>query len=167
MGLQAPEDPHDSSTDTCLTFPYSSNSPRPFPPSPVHPVTDSPLLLPLATLLVITLLSTGLLATTLLLLFHPLLLFLHLPKLSLSILPAQTTNSSNNPFYTPYFSSSFHHTGPIVFPGGPPEFPTLGSHFLGLVLLFPKLLPFLPILYFPWLLLLLNPHLSFPLGLSP
>ena len=43
VGLQAPEDPHDSSTDTCLTFPYSSNSPRPFPPSPVHPVTDSPI----------------------------------------------------------------------------------------------------------------------------
>ena len=88
VGLQVPEDPHDSSTDTCLTFPYSSNSPRPFPPSPVHPVTDSPIrvlpcLLPLATLLVITLLSTDLLATTLLLLLHPLLLFLHLPKLSL------------------------------------------------------------------------------------
>ena len=43
VGLQAPEDPHDSSTDSCLTFPYSSNSPRPFPPSPVHSVTDSPL----------------------------------------------------------------------------------------------------------------------------
>ena len=43
VGLQAPEDPHDSSTDTCLTFPYSSDSPRPFPPSPVHPVTDSPI----------------------------------------------------------------------------------------------------------------------------
>ena len=43
VGLQAPENPHDSSTDTCLTFPYSSNSPRPFPPSPVHPVTDSPI----------------------------------------------------------------------------------------------------------------------------
>ena len=39
---QAQENPHDSSTDSCLTFPYSSNSPRPFPPSPVHSVTDSP-----------------------------------------------------------------------------------------------------------------------------
>ena len=43
VGPQAPEDPHDSSTDSCLTFPYSSNSPRPFPPSPVHSVTDSPI----------------------------------------------------------------------------------------------------------------------------
>ena len=42
-GPQAPEDSHDSSTDSCLTFPYSSNSPRPFPPSPVHSVTDSPI----------------------------------------------------------------------------------------------------------------------------
>ena len=43
VGPQAPENPHDSSTDSCLTFPYSSNSPRPFPPSPVHSVTDSPI----------------------------------------------------------------------------------------------------------------------------
>ena len=28
---QAQEAPHDSSTDSCLTFPYSSDSPRPFP----------------------------------------------------------------------------------------------------------------------------------------
>ena len=39
---QAQEYPHDSLTDSCLTLPYSSNSPRPFPPSPVHSVTDSP-----------------------------------------------------------------------------------------------------------------------------
>ena len=43
VGLQVPEDPHDSSTDSCLTFPYSSNSPRPFSPSPVHHVTASPI----------------------------------------------------------------------------------------------------------------------------
>ena len=43
VGPPAPEGSHDSSTDTCLTFPYSSNSPRPFPPSPVHSVTDSPI----------------------------------------------------------------------------------------------------------------------------
>ena len=43
-----------------------------------------------------------------------------------SIPSSQITGPSNNPFYTPYFSSSFPHTGPIVFPGGPPEFPYLG-----------------------------------------
>ena len=43
VGPQAQESFHDSSTDSCLTFPYSSNSPRPFPPSPVHSVTDSPI----------------------------------------------------------------------------------------------------------------------------
>ena len=42
VGPQAQEDSHNSSTDSCLTFPYSSNSPRPFPPSPVHSVTDFP-----------------------------------------------------------------------------------------------------------------------------
>ena len=40
--------------------------------------------------------------------------------------PVQNINPSNNPFYTPYFSSSFPHTGPIVFPGSPPEFPYFG-----------------------------------------
>ena len=43
VGLQASEDPHDSSTDTGLTLPHSLNSPRPFPPSPVHSATDSPI----------------------------------------------------------------------------------------------------------------------------
>ena len=42
VGPQTQESPHDSSTDSCLTFPYSLNSPRPFPPSPVHSVSDSP-----------------------------------------------------------------------------------------------------------------------------
>ena len=41
VGPQTQEDFHDSSTDSCLTFPYSSNSPRPFPPSPVHSATAS------------------------------------------------------------------------------------------------------------------------------
>ena len=36
VGPQAQEDFHDSSTDSCLTFPYSSNS-------PIHSVTDSPI----------------------------------------------------------------------------------------------------------------------------
>ena len=43
VGPQVSEDPHDSSTDTCPTFPYSSDSPRPFSPSPVHTTTDSPI----------------------------------------------------------------------------------------------------------------------------
>ena len=42
VGPQVQENFHDSSTDSCLTFPYSSDSPRPFPPSPVHSVSDSP-----------------------------------------------------------------------------------------------------------------------------
>ena len=50
VGPQVPEDPHDSSTDTCPTFPYSSDSPRPFPPSPVHTVTDSPIRISLLTI---------------------------------------------------------------------------------------------------------------------
>ena len=87
---QAQENPHDSSTDSCLTFPYSSNSLRPSPPSPVHSVTDSPEFLhcplPLAILPVTILLFTVLLFTTFLLLSYPLFLFPYLPKLSLLLI---------------------------------------------------------------------------------
>ena len=48
------------------------------------------------------------------------------PQTFTSFPSIQTTNSLNNPFYSPYFSSSFPHTGPIVFPGSPPEFPCFG-----------------------------------------
>ena len=131
VGLQAPEDPHDSSTDTCLTFPYSSNSPRPFPPSPVHPVTDSPIRV--SPLFIATSSSSSNNSPIHRSIGHnspaPASSTLPVPTSSqtfTSIPPTQTTNPSNNPFYTPYLSSSFPHTGPIVFPGGPPEFPYLG-----------------------------------------
>ena len=146
VGLQAPEDPHDSSTDSCLTFPYSSDSPRPFPPSPVHPVTDSPIRV--SPLFIATNNSSSDNSTIHRSIGHnsptpaP-----STPPVSISsqtftsILPAQTTNSSNNPFYTPYFSNSFPHTGPIVFPGGPPEFPYFGVPLSGSSSTFPKTVP--------------------------
>ena len=152
VGLQAPEDPHDSSTDTCLTFPYSSNSPRPFPPSPVHPVTDSPMRV--SPLFIATSnsssnnspihRSTGHNSPTSASSTPP------VPTSSqtfTSIPPIQTTNPSNNPFCISYFSSSFPHTGPIVFPGGPPEFPRFGVPFPGTSSTFPETvsLPFYPI----------------------
>ena len=137
VALQVPEDPHDSPTDTCLTFPYSSDSPRPFPPSPMHTVTDSPIRA--SPLTIITNSPSGDDSPT------PTLSTIHRssghnsptptsstpPVLTFSqtftSLPSiQTTNPSNNPFYSPYFSSSFSHTGPIVFPGNPPEFPHFG-----------------------------------------
>ena len=88
VGPQAQENLHDSSTDSCLTFPYSSDSPRPFQPSPVHSVPDSPKRvspLPIATAVppMTILLSSVLLSTTFLLLSYPLFLFPYLPKLSL------------------------------------------------------------------------------------
>ena len=121
VGLQAPEDPHDSSTDTCLTFPYSSDSPRPFPPSSVHPVTDFPIRV--SPLFIVTSNSSGNNSPIPTSSTPPVLTF---SQSSTSLPSIQTTNSPNNPFYTPYFSSSFPHTGPIVFPGGPPEFPYFG-----------------------------------------
>ena len=88
VGPQAQESFYDSSTDSCLTLPYSSDSPRPFPPSPVHSVSDppkraSPHLLPLAVLPVTILLFTTLLFTIFLLLSYPLFLFPYLLRLSL------------------------------------------------------------------------------------
>ena len=127
VGPQAPEDPHDSSTDSCLTFPYSSNSPRPFPPSPVHSVTDShirvsplfiatsnnsPVHRSIDNYSPVPAASTSPIFTS--------------SQTFTSIPFSQITDPFNNPYYTPYFSSSFPQTGPIVFPGSPPEFPYLG-----------------------------------------
>ena len=84
------------------------------------------------------LLSTDLLATTLLLLLYPLLLFLYLPNLSLLSFLLKLLIP---PFYTPYFSNSFPHTEPIVFPGGPPEFPYFGVPLSGSSSTFSKTVP--------------------------
>ena len=131
VGPQAQEDFHNSSTDSCLTFPYSSNSPRPFPPSPVHSVTDSPKRvspLPIATSNPSSDNST---------ILSPIVHNFPTPVLSTlpisipsqtftSILFTPTTDSYNTPLYTPLSSSSFPQMGPIVFPGSPPDFPYLG-----------------------------------------
>ena len=143
VGPQAQEDFHNSSTDSCLTFPYSSNSPRPFPPSPVHSVTDSPIRdspLPIATSN-----SPSDNPTILSPIVH------NFPTPALSTLPisipsqtftsilfTSTTNSYNNPLYTPYSSSSFLQTGPIVFPGSPPESPYFGIPLSGSDSTFPN-----------------------------
>ena len=112
VGPQTQESPHDSSTDSCLTFPYSSNSPRPFPPSPVHSVSDSPKRvspLPIATSNPSSDNSA-----------------IHSPivhNLPTPVLLTPTTNSYNTPPYFPFSSNSFSQTGPIVFPGSPPDYP--------------------------------------------
>ena len=128
VGPQAQESFHDSSTDSCLTFPYSSNSPRPFPPSPVPSVTDSPKRvspLPIATSNpssdnsaihspIVHNLSTPILST----------LPISIPSQTFTpVLFTPTTNSYNTPPYIPFSSSSFPQPGPIVFPGSPPDFP--------------------------------------------
>ena len=131
VGLQAPEDSHDSSTDTCPTLPYSSNSPRPFPPSPVHSVTDSPIRV--SPLFMATNTSSSDNSAIHRSIGHnsptpapstsPVLTF---SQIFTSIPSSQITGPSNNLLHTPHLSSSFPLTGPIVFPGGPPEFPYLG-----------------------------------------
>ena len=128
VGPQTQESPHDSSTDSCLTFPYSSNSPRPFPPSPVHSVSDSPKRvspLPITTSNpssdnsaihspIVHNLPTPVLST----------LPISIPSQTFTlVLFTPTTNSYNTPPYFPFSSSSFPQPGPIVFPGSPPDYP--------------------------------------------
>ena len=128
VGPQAQENLHDSSTDSCLTFPYSSDSPRPFPPSPVHSVTDSPKRVsPLPT-------ATSNPPSVSSAIHSPIVHNLPTPVLSTlpisipsqtftSVLFTPTTDSYNTPSYIPFSSSSFPQPGPIVFPGSPPDFP--------------------------------------------
>ena len=150
---QAQESLHDSSTDSCLTFPYSSNSPRPFPPSPVHSVTDSPKRvspLPIATSNpssdnsaihspIVHNLPTPILST----------LPISIPSQTFTpVLFTPPTNSYNTPPYIPFSSSSFPQPGPIAFPGSPPDFPYFRTTLSGSDSTFPNTvsLPSYPLL---------------------
>ena len=143
VGPQAQEDPHDSSTDSCLTFPYSSNSPRPFPPSPVHSVTDSskrvsPLLIATSNP------SSDNSAIHSPIVYNfptpiPSTFPISIPSQTFtSVLFTPTTNYYNTPLYIPYSSSSFPQTGPIVFPGSPPDFAYFRTTFSGSDSTFPN-----------------------------
>ena len=143
MGPQAQESFHDSSADSCLTLPHSSDSPRPFPPSPVHFVTDSPKVvspLPIAT-------SNP--SSDNFAIHSPTIHNLPIPVLSIppistpsqtftSALFTPTTNSYNTPPYFPFSSNSFPQTGPIVFPGSPPDYPHLRTTLSGSDSTFPN-----------------------------
>ena len=143
VGPQAQENFHNSSTNSCLTFPYSSDSRRPFPPSPVHSASDSPKRV--SPLLIATSNSCSDNPAILSPIVH------NLPTPVLSTLPismpsqtftsvlfAPTTDSYNTPLYIPYSSSSFPQTGPIVFPGSPPDFPYFGTPLSGSDSTFPN-----------------------------
>ena len=147
VGPQTQESPHDSSADSCLTFPYSSNSPRPFPPSPVHSVPDSPKRvspLPIATSNpssdnsaihspIVHNLPTPVLST----------LPISIPSQTFTpVLFTPTINSYNTPPYFPFSSSSFPQPGPIVFPGSPPDYPYFRTTLSGSDSTFPNTVSF-------------------------
>ena len=122
---QTQESPHDSSTDSCLTFPYSSNSPRPFPPSPVHSVSDSPKRvspLPIATSNPSSDNSA---------IHSPIVHNLLTPVLS--TLPTSISSQAFTPvLFTPT------QPGPIVFPGSPPDYPYFRTRLSGSNSTFPN-----------------------------
>ena len=135
------EDSNSSSTDTCPTLPYGSDSPRPFPPSPVHTVTDSPIRV--SPLIIITSDSSSddsshIPTTSIPSPIHrssdhdsstfslSTLSTLAVSQTFTSILPVQAINSSANPFYSPHFSRSLPHSGPPTFPRNSPNSPNFG-----------------------------------------
>ena len=119
---QAQEALHSSSTDSCLTFPHSSDSPRPLPPSPAHYVSASP----------------GGVAHLPIVINNPPIdnvvthsVTVHAPPIPIpstipifgssqthpSILLSPTANSYNTLLYPPYLPRSFPQAGPSVFTG--------------------------------------------------
>ena len=131
---QAQEDFHESSTDSCLTFPYSSNSPRPFPPSPVHSVTESPGRI--SPLLIASSNPPSDNSVTHSSIVYtiptpvPSTLPISMPSQAhSSVLLTPITNSYNTPLYIPYPSSSFPQTGPLVLPGSSSVLPYFGPSF--------------------------------------
>ena len=116
------EDPHDSSTDSYPTLPYSSNSPSPFPSSPTHFFTVSPDgVSPLPIAIDVSLSSNAVthsaiadtpptsilstISTSRSFQSHP------------SILLTPISSPHNTSLYLPYPPSSFSQTSPSIFPG--------------------------------------------------
>ena len=122
MDPQAQEDFHDSSTDSYPTLPYSSNSPRPFPSSPVHSFTVSPdgvSPLPIATNIS---LSDNVVTHSSIVYTPPTPVLSTIPisrsfQTQPSILLSPITSSYSTPLYLPYPSSSFSQAGPSIFSG--------------------------------------------------
>ena len=164
---QAQEVLHDSSTDSCLTFPYSSNSPTPFPPSPVHYVSVSPEgVSPLSTATdnpsIDNVVTHSAIVHTLPIPISSTIPISRSSQTHPSILLSPITSSQNTPLYPPYPPISFPQAGPSVFAEFLPSPLTLDLHFLTLFpcLLNPCLPWSLPELYlFPSLLLDLSPAL--------
>ena len=130
------EDPLNSSTNTSPTLPYSSNSPGPFPPLPVHPATDSPIRVsPLIIAIGDSPSNSSPVQESI---GHnspaPVPSTSPVPTSSqiFTLIPSNwVTYPSSNPLHTSHPSSSIPLPGPIVFPGGPLNSLTLGPHFLG------------------------------------
>ena len=131
---QAQEVLHNSSTDSCLTFPYSSNSPRPFPPSPVHYVSVSPEgVSPLPTVTNNPPIDNVVTHSAI----------VHAPPVPIpstisisrssqthpSILLSPITSSYNAPLCPPYPPRSFLQAGPSVFAGISSTSPYFGPSF--------------------------------------
>ena len=131
---QAQEVLHNSSTDSCLTFPYSSDSPRPFPPSPVHYVSVSPegvsplpivtnnsptdnVVIPSATVHAPPIPIPTTVPISRPFQTHP------------SILLSPITSSCNTPLHPPYFPRFFPPVGPSIFAGISSIPPYLGPSF--------------------------------------
>ena len=122
MDPQAQEVLHNSSTDSCLTFPYSSDSPRPFPPSPAHYVSVSPE--GVSHLPIVTNNSSTDNVVTHSVTVHASSMpipstipILRSSQTHPSILLSPTTSSYNTLLYPPYLPRSFPQAGPSVFTG--------------------------------------------------
>ena len=119
---QAQEVLHNSSTDSCLTFPYSSDSPRPFPPSPVHYVSVSPEGVSPLPIVTNNPPTDNVVAHNVTVHAPPIPIPSTIPILRSSqthpsILLSPTTSSYSALLYPPYLPRSFPQAGPSVFTG--------------------------------------------------
>ena len=119
---QAQEDPHDSSTDSYPTLPYSSNSPRPFLSSPVHSFTVSPDGVSSLPIAIDVSLSDNVVTHSSIVYTPPTPVLSTIPisrpfQTQPSILLTPISSSYNTSLYLPYPPSSFSQAGPSIFPG--------------------------------------------------
>ena len=119
---QAQEVLHNSSTDSCLTFPYCADSPIPFPPSPAQYVSVSPE--GISPLPVVTnnppidnVVTHNVIVHTPPIPIPSTIPIFRSSQTHPSIPLSPSTSSYNAPLYPPYLPGSFPQAGPSVFAG--------------------------------------------------
>ena len=132
---QAQESPHDSSTDSCPTLPYGSDSPGSSPPSPAPPVTVSPERV--SSLFIATSNPSSNNSTIQSSATYNLPIPIPSQTFTSGASTSTTTSYNTSPHF-PFSYNSFPQVSPIIFPGIPTDYSHFRATLTGLNSTFPN-----------------------------